>query len=1018
LAANHIIIGLGGTGGKVIAAMRRLMFQHHGSSEPRSIALDYLYVDTSKRETDLARQGQGLASNDKRWRYLGHSVQLAPSQVVHLSNSSFGTIVKNSEDYPHIASWLGDASVWNRYWDNQKGEMEAAGQIRRFGRIVLAQNYEAARLGLQDRMNALRTKNNSTEWRFHIVAGLAGGTGSGSFLDIVRLVNDAARGLSSQICLYTILPEAEETKWSKGNYHANGYAALAELNAMQVGRLELTNLRPGGDISVAPVKCSWLITNKNKNGVRVDVQKTLPNLTAEALYQIYVASGEASIGNGGPAANTEVRLDVATGENPPTPDHHYEKDDPENPKLAPFDRFNRFISFGINTIAVPVEEVQEFSSFIFLRQFLLQSLNNSWVQGSGFSDAPRKLDHAAIAKKDDMLERWLFTNKHLKLETGSMPNDDNWRSLKDEFAKGINGKANEIQAVVKDSAAWPRSIEDHARDFYENGFRRSGVTKFYAGADRSREDRAKLIVHDRIARDLFDRWLSGDYSVCNVVEIIREIQHQTEARRKECDESVAKFTRTEEELAKSSSAMKQEYTKLNTITFALKGKKLFSQFVENLIELQTARSQRAAFGYAASLLSTVMQELEKLRADADVMKQRLEEALEEIDVALANRVQVGNDQDAGTGQYKFYKPEKVRSLLSQLEANEKVQAEQASALRAKIAEAVGSEPSFRGFSEKIPASMIVSILEEESTNQALNAIEAVEVVADRILDGSIVEGLYREYRNNNEGLAAFIAGRVNDAQPLVMIDNSEINKPGTFPLLYSTVAFVPSRESCPDYLTGFHDDLVQAIRGAGQSVEIVETSGQPERIVVMSFLSEFPLRLVSDLKFLKEFYDRKMQGGDESNLGAMMLHLEGDGSNLPRLYSAGVSDYRKQAEPFWMIAQAMGLLKDAVNPDTGRNQAVFQYQDHASFGDIETLDFGSSVADGLAGLSMGNAIVLMRVVKDELSRVVHVDKKKQLALALGEFRDKALKDAGGNALSAKFKEVDQRVKVARALVMS
>ena len=158
------------------------MFQHHDSPEPDNIALDYLYIDTSKRETDLARHGTGLAANDKRWRYLGHSVQLHRSQVVHLSNSSFGTIVKNVENYPHIASWLGDPETWNRYWDSQKGEMEAAGQVRRFGRTVLAQNMVEAKRGLSGRMQALKKKNDIKDYRFHIVAGLAGGTGSGSFL--------------------------------------------------------------------------------------------------------------------------------------------------------------------------------------------------------------------------------------------------------------------------------------------------------------------------------------------------------------------------------------------------------------------------------------------------------------------------------------------------------------------------------------------------------------------------------------------------------------------------------------------------------------------------------------------------------------------------------------------------------------------------------------------------------------------------------------------------------------------
>lgn len=1020
MAANNILIGLGGTGGKVIAAMRRLMYQHHGSPDPRSIALDYLYVDTSRRDTDLARQGGGLAENDKRWRYLGHSVQLAPTQVVHLSNSSFGTIVSNSEDYPHIASWLGDPAVWSRYWDNQKGEMEAAGQIRRFGRIVLAQNLGDVRQSLQDRMNALREKNNSTEWCFHVIAGLAGGTGSGSFIDIVRLVQDASMGLTAKTKLYTIIPEAEETRWSIGNYHANGYAALRELNALQASRLELHNLNPGGPAKVDSVKSSWLISNKNRNGTRVDVQETLPKLTAEALYQIYVASGDATIGIGGPRGNSYARLDDATGENPPGPGHYLEKDDTSDPSLGPFDRANLFVSFGINTITVPVEEIQEYSSAVFIRQFLLQSLNNSWVEGAGYSEQPRKLDHAAIARKDDNLERWLFTFKHLKLETGSLPNDDKWRLLKEEFAAGINGKANEIQTVVKNTASWPSAIEDHARNFFENGFRRSGVTKFYSGADRSREDRATQIVIDRIGGDLFGGWIAGEYSLYNIVEIIREILQHTAERLKECDENVAKFTRLEEELATTAKTIKNEYAGLGTITWQLRGKKVFAQFVENLIELQTARSQRAAFGYAASLLRTVILELEKLRSDAETMKQRFEEARDEMDIALANRVQVDRGDGANTGQYKYYNPEKVRSLLGQIEANEKVQAEQASALRAVIAQSIGNEPSFRGFCEKVQSSMIASTIVEASTAKALAAIESFQTESEKILDESIVKALHREYQGNLEGLRDFITKRVDDAQPLIAVDIGELNKPLTKEQQhkYASFAFVPSREKLPESLVGFYDKMIEAIRGAGQAIDVIETTNQPERIVIMSFYSKFPLRFVKDLKFLEAAYDEKMKATDGAKINAMMLHLEGDGSNLPKLYGSSVKDFREQAAPYWLIAQVLGLLRDLPNPETGRNQAVFQYKDHANFGDLETLDFGLSVADGLERLTTANAIILMRVVKDELARIKHVDEKRELAQSLGQFRDKALEEANNNPLSERFKAVDKQVKDARALVLA
>lgn len=47
---NHLIIGLGGTGGKVVAAYRRLIFEkYRGDLRPEGLWVDYLYLIRAKR---------------------------------------------------------------------------------------------------------------------------------------------------------------------------------------------------------------------------------------------------------------------------------------------------------------------------------------------------------------------------------------------------------------------------------------------------------------------------------------------------------------------------------------------------------------------------------------------------------------------------------------------------------------------------------------------------------------------------------------------------------------------------------------------------------------------------------------------------------------------------------------------------------------------------------------------------------------------------------------------------------
>lgn len=45
---NHLLIGLGGTGGKILRALRKNMLQESRHNELEVVNLDWLYVDSSK----------------------------------------------------------------------------------------------------------------------------------------------------------------------------------------------------------------------------------------------------------------------------------------------------------------------------------------------------------------------------------------------------------------------------------------------------------------------------------------------------------------------------------------------------------------------------------------------------------------------------------------------------------------------------------------------------------------------------------------------------------------------------------------------------------------------------------------------------------------------------------------------------------------------------------------------------------------------------------------------------------
>ena len=104
--SNHLIIGLGGTGGKVIRNIRKAIYRdwrpskvnmasHTGEARkiaPPGLNVEYLYVDTSK---DL------MKPNDNSWKVFGENLQLTPSSQLHLEGDDLKARVRNIEAYPN-----------------------------------------------------------------------------------------------------------------------------------------------------------------------------------------------------------------------------------------------------------------------------------------------------------------------------------------------------------------------------------------------------------------------------------------------------------------------------------------------------------------------------------------------------------------------------------------------------------------------------------------------------------------------------------------------------------------------------------------------------------------------------------------------------------------------------------------------------------------------------------------------------------------------------------------------------
>lgn len=183
--ANHLIIGLGGTGGKVLRELRKRVYEEFRGNDPgNGVFLDYVYVDSSPSDLD-DRTG---------WSVLGKSVHLGTAQKVNI-NGIGTSVLGNINLYPGLKGFLSPTDL--QLMQQEMGALISAGiggQRRRLGRTLMANNiFDKNNPGnfeqvIRGAVQRIQQASGNEDITFHICAGLAGGTGSGSIIDAIAQI--------------------------------------------------------------------------------------------------------------------------------------------------------------------------------------------------------------------------------------------------------------------------------------------------------------------------------------------------------------------------------------------------------------------------------------------------------------------------------------------------------------------------------------------------------------------------------------------------------------------------------------------------------------------------------------------------------------------------------------------------------------------------------------------------------------------------------------------------------------
>lgn len=302
-----LFIALGGTGAEVLWRIRRRILNTLwgiGTGQPVRLEsltefplAEFLQIDLSASE--VTESGKAMKTD-----ILGDKIRFKEEEML-VNKLDLSTYVKSDEElakYPMVQEWfpLSRSKVNELNIDTEKG----AGQIRSISRLYFFDNYPEIKSAIRtkaDRLLAtvqidaaakrLGLKTQTSALKIVVVASTAGGTGSGSFLDLGYLsgiIGKQAANAGVTTNLVLMLPSGY-----KGagliRTQANTYAALMELETcMRQGSRYIKGWDENEIIRNMPEKPYsdvYLVDTKNLAGAQTEDIKDVYDMVADALFE-------------------------------------------------------------------------------------------------------------------------------------------------------------------------------------------------------------------------------------------------------------------------------------------------------------------------------------------------------------------------------------------------------------------------------------------------------------------------------------------------------------------------------------------------------------------------------------------------------------------------------------------------------------------------------------------------------------------------------------------------------------
>lgn len=923
-SGNHILVGLGGTGGKILRAFKMRMFEEFPTSDERKkLPVSLLYIDS----TDEMMPKDGKPRPD--FRVMGQDASFTKSEFLNIKAVDVEHILDHINNYPSVKGIVDNVQAVK----SAIGALgQAAGQKRRAGRLLFAANAIGYVNSLKDayaRCTAISGDAGSNN--IHIFTGLAGGTGSGSIIDVVLQTRKTYP--NAKISVYAMLPEMNLPKadMDQGRYYPNGYAAMRELNALQVGRWDPQDVTGTGTAHLYNDRVKGvadgltIYSNVNENGLTVNSLSELPKTVSDFVFSRIFFINEEDQVNGDiiRAYNFENMDDFAL-----------EYDETGNPGAdgrIPVARTKKICSFGVKRVMYPELRILKHITYTVGESVLYQFKYNNWRDNMGYTNVERNKDYRKDYLNKDNLSKWMLDESHLTLETKILESDTDYPSFNDYWHDKALAYADQAKADKNPL----NELDNIMGEFFANHFREDGVETFYHGKEKAIPEMSREIRH-HVELDLFNKWKVGDVSIVELQKVSKLLLERLGEIRKELEGLIKKEKENYDACDQDRTNNVTEWSRLGILQRMVGvGARRFAEHQNILTDYYVSKTRLVALDFAKKLAAKVFIEFGKMDVDISVFGQKINDAIDEsVRLITAQRKVNKGLEDMKGAIIEVSEDEAMNKFEVELKTDKIDMPNIARQLRENILPQ-GDFTNFGNLANDISVDGIKDAFDIK-LSQIVKTKHDEKADSDQKVLGLNILTQLRQKLKTDDDIRSFAYKVVTQSGVYLKLNNDQIqlnlrnNEGNLSPQNPASInkktilVSIPAPDDNPE-LKRFSDKLEDAFKNsfnqstARTTITINKKSPRKDELSIITVAYCFPMRAIDWMKPYKEKYERFLHTGnaatDTSN--AILLHSEGDGNQLPRLFAASDEEIEKAVKDAETHKQPQGTSYAQEPPVVG-----------------------------------------------------------------------------------------------------